>query len=44
MRGDISPHEIPRDNPAHGEAQRRQDVERERLSERDEGGDSADAQ
>jgi hypothetical protein len=33
-RGDISPHEIPLDNPAHQEAQRRQDVEQERLSKR----------
>jgi hypothetical protein len=33
-RGDISPHEIPLDNPAHQETQRRQDVEQERLSKR----------
>jgi hypothetical protein len=43
MRGDISPHEIPRDNPAHAEAQRRQDAEHERLSKRDESSDSGDA-
>jgi hypothetical protein len=39
LRGDISPHEIPRDNPAHAEAQRRADAERERLRERGEGVD-----
>jgi hypothetical protein len=39
MRGDISPHEIPRDNPAHAEAQRRQDLEQQRLRERDEPGE-----
>jgi hypothetical protein len=34
MRGDISPHEIPLDNPAHAEVQRRADAEAERLRER----------
>jgi hypothetical protein len=43
MRGDISPHEIPLDNPAHQEAQRRQDVEQERLSKRSASADSGDA-
>jgi hypothetical protein len=43
MRGDLSPHEIPRDNPAHGEAQRRQDVEQERLSKRPESSEGGDA-
>jgi hypothetical protein len=36
MRGDISPHEIPLDNPAHAEVQRRADAEAERLRERGE--------
>jgi hypothetical protein len=36
MRGDISPHEIPLDNPAHREVQRRADAEAERLRERGE--------
>lgn len=36
MRGDLSPHEIPLDNPAHAEVQRRADAEAERLRERGE--------
>ena len=36
MRGDLSPHEIPRDNPAHAEVQRRSDAEAARLRERGE--------
>jgi hypothetical protein len=39
MRGDISPHELPLDNPAHAEAQRREDVEAQRLRERRESGE-----
>jgi hypothetical protein len=42
MRGDISPHELPLDNPAHGEAQRRQNEEGKRLSERREAAGSDD--